>query len=592
MPSEPICDRVMQEISTAHDEGRSLDSSAQAHIATCEQCTDFAADIGALDTALARGHYDQAPDLAPRVMAAIDGDPRRQWWSVAAVALVGLLAGGLVGSMSTRVDIGQASDLGELFHSTATDVDGLSANLIVVERGVHETVPERVYSGEIDYVAPEKLSIRLVDTTEYPTEDWLPNDVAFTISNGDIVTKSGSPCPVAALPNCLVEPMTTALGDQPPFDDGVLIPLEIVGPGRSLSRSSAFEILGTTELDEEPTIQVRSTVAAVELIGAMTDRGAWRELHPTDPVLMWLDEATLIPRRIEVFAADSPERELWQLRRGYEDAPEGETPIFIIELTNLVVGEGIVDLNLPDDAPSRGFVDGDASVAEPRLPAGFEPHRSGHWLLASGARVDTASWSDGRSWVMVEVTRQWDEPRLFGLSLPFVDPVDLGDGSVGYLSPAGDAVAIHGETDEILVTGSVSSGFLVETAASLGIQGLEVPSTWLEASTVAVEDLPEGTLVPDVTGWSLLGRIDGESTTVLLTGGGARSVIVTQVPGTRLDTPTGPDFSEVEIRGLAGRYDLSSSTLEWVEDGFVVRVKSNTVGLEELRELAEAMEPR
>jgi hypothetical protein len=468
----------------------------------------------------------------------------------------------------------------------------MSANLVVVERGVHGTVPERVYAGEIDYVAPEQLSIRLVDTTEYPRADWIPNDIELAISNGDMVARSGSACPVAALPGCLVEPMTLALRDQPPFDDGVLIPLEIVGPGRSFSRSSAFEVLGTTELDGMPSIQVRSTVAAVELIGAMTDRGSWRELHPTDPVLMWLDETTLVPRRIEVFAANSPERELWQLRRGYEDAPEEETPILIIELTNIVVGEGTVDLTLPDDAPSRGFVDGEESIAEPRLPAGFDPHRNGHWLLSDGGRVDTASWSDGRSWVMVEATRDWDEPRLFGLSLPFVDTVDLGDGSVGYLSPAGDAVAIHSEDEEILVTGSVPTALLVEAAASLGVQGLEVPTTWLEAATATVEDMPEGTLVPEVAGWSLLARIDGPETTLLLSGGGARSVIVTQMPGTRLDPPTGPDFSEVEVRGLDARHDLTSSTLEWVEDGFVVRMKSSTVSVEELLELAAALESR
>ena len=592
MTSEQTCDRVMLEISTAHDERRPVDPWASDHIRSCEMCTEFAAGVADLESALAPGRYDEAPDLAARVAAEISSPSRTQWWSVAAVALVGLLAGGLVGSLSTRVDIGRASDLGELFHSTATELDGMSADLIVVEHGVHGTVPERVYAGEIDYVAPEQLSIRLVDTTDYPSADWIPNDIELIISNGDMVARSGSACPVAALPDCLVEPMTIALRDQPPFDDGVLIPLEIVGPGRSLSRSSAFEVLGTTELDGMPSIQVRSTVAAVELIGAMTDRGSWRELHPTDAVLMWLDETTLVPRRIEVFPVDSPERELWQLRRGYEDAPGEETPILIIELTNIVVGEGTFDLTLPDDAPSRGFVDGEESIAEPRLPTGFDPHRSGHWLLSDGDRVDTASWSDGRSWVMVEATRGWDEPRLFGLSLQFVDPVDLGDGSVGYLAPAGDAVAIHGEDGDILVTGSVPTALLVEAAASLGVQGLEVPTTWLEAATATVEDLPEGTLVPEVTGWSLLARIDGRETTLLLSGGGTRSVIVTQMPGTRLDPPTGPDFSEVGVRGLDARHDLTSSTLEWVEDGFVVRMKSSTVSVEELLDLAAALEPR
>lgn len=591
MPSDMFCDRVMEELSAAHDEQRSPGSGIEEHLSDCPDCSEFAAWIETLETDLAGGRYDMAPDLAPQVIAAITR-PRREWWSVAAVALVGLVAGGVVGAASTRVDIGRAQDLSELFHTAGTELDGLTADLVVVERGVHKTVPERVYTGTLDYAAPEQLVITLVDTTEYPDVSWIPNDVSLAISNGDVVTTAGNPCPVAALPGCLVDPMTVALLDQPPFDDGVLTPLELVGPGRSLSWPSAVEVLGTTELDDSPAIQVRSTVAAVELLGAITGLGSWRELHPTDPVIMWLDEATMAPRRIEVFAADSPERELWQLRRGYEDDPQEGTPIFIAELSDLIVEPGNIEIAAPEDAPSLGFVDGEVAVLEPTLPPGFEPHRSGHWLLPEGETVELASWSDGRSWLQVEVTRDWDEPSLFGLSSPFVDRVELREGSVGYLSPAGNSVAIHGGAAEVLVSGSVPKSVLLDAAASLDVTGLEVPATWLEASTVPIADLPGETLVPEVEDWSVLGRIEDEGTTLLLTGGGARTVLVTQGKGTRLDPPTGPDFSEIEIRGVEGRHDLSSSTLEWVEDGQVVRMRSETVGIEDLIDLAESMRPR
>jgi hypothetical protein len=153
-------------------------------------------------------------------------------------------------------------------------------------------------------------------------------------------------------------------------------------------------------------------------------------------------------------------------------------------------------------------------------------------------------------------------------------------------------LAIHGESADVLVSGSVPTESLVAAAGTLGLRGQRVPSTWQEASTVEVVELPSGTLVPDVEGWSELGRIDETGTTILLTGSGARSVVISQQAGDRLAPPTGPDYSEVEVRGLAGRYNVSEATLEWVEDGQVIRMRSDTVSLVELIDLASALDPR
>lgn len=589
--SPETCDRAMLELSVAHDEGRAVAAEFVPHVEGCDACSRFAFGLGELDRLLAAGDHSRAPDLVPGLVERASR-PRRQWWSVAAVALVGLVVGALVGSLGTRTDVGLARDLGELFQTTSTELRGLSADVVVVERGVHPAVPERVYTGSIDYVAPEQLAIRLLDTTEYPDRTWRHNDVSLVVSDGDMVVEAGSPCPVAALPDCLVGSSLRAVTDQPPFDDGVLLPLEIVGPGRSLAWASAIEVVGTTELDDVPTVQVRSTVAAVELLAAIIGNGAWREIHPTDEVLMWLDEEHLVPVRIEVFAAQSPERELWQLRHGYDDDPENASPILIIEMSAVVTEPGVIEFEIPTDAPSRGFVDEEVSLPVPTLPDGFEPHRSGSWHLVDGGRVELASWSDGRSWVMVETTDSWAEPRLFGISQTFVEPIEIDPGSVGYLSPEGDAVAIHGADSDVLVSGSVSRETLVAAAASMGVRGLPVPEGWQEASTVDPADLPETTFTPEVEGWSVLGRVDGSTTMILLTGGGSRSVLLTQTPGSRLEPPTGPDYSEVEVRGVDGRYDVSETTLEWVEDGYLFRMRSETVGLAELVDLASTLEPR
>ncbi|HZD24530.1 MAG TPA: hypothetical protein VE569_14190, partial [Acidimicrobiia bacterium] len=193
--AETRCESVQREISSAHDEGRDLTPSGVEHIVGCDECASFAASVGKLDIALGSGRFDGAPDVLDSVLTEVSRPPQR-WWAVAAVALVGLTVGALLGTLSSRVDVGLASELAELFYVTGSGVDGIEADLVVVERGVHPDVPERVYNGSIGYVAPERLAIDLVDTTAYPSADWVHNDLHLVIADGDIAVTAGTPCPV------------------------------------------------------------------------------------------------------------------------------------------------------------------------------------------------------------------------------------------------------------------------------------------------------------------------------------------------------------------------------------------------------------
>lgn len=584
------CDRIQAEISSAHDEGRDLPMSIQAHLSGCQACSSFAANVRILDTALASGRFDRSPVVVERITSAT-GLPERRWWAAAAVAMVGLTVGVLLGTLGSRVDVGLASELQDLLFQTGPGVVGIEADLVVVERGVHPEVPERVYDGSIEYAAPESLSIDLVDTTSYPSDDWVHNDLRLTIADGDLAVTAGTTCPVAALPGCLTEPMRTAVIDQPPFVEGTIRPLEIVGPGRAVSVPNDLEIVGMPELGGRMTVQVETTVAGAALLSTLTDRGAWRELHPTDPVIMWLDASTLVPLRIEVFASQSSQRELWQIRRGYTDSLGGDEPIFIVSLENLVVRPGVVEFDLIDDAAVGGFIDGPAGIPRPVLPDGFVPHRSGHWLLRNGERVEVASWSDGRSWLKIELTSGWDEPRLFGMPSRFVEVVDASRG-VTYLSPIGDTLAVHNEDVDAVVTGSIPTHLIQEVAASLGLEGEAVPDDWVESAVRPIDDVPSGVLVPDLEGWSALARVDDGRVEVLLTGGGDRSVLIEQSEGSTIELPVGPDVSTVDVRGVDGRFDSATGALSWVEDGMGVEMQSETVAFDELLALAESMTSR
>ncbi len=162
---------------------------------------------------------------------------------------------------------------------------------------------------------------------------------------------------------------------------------------------------------------------------------------------------------------------------------------------------------------------------------------------------------------------------------------------MGYLNPRGDAVSVHGDNLNLVVSGSVSQQDLLAAAASLGMTGRIVPTDWAQAATVDPAQLPPRVLVPRVEGWSILATADGDTSRILLTGTGSRTVLITTAPGDQLQPPAGPDVIATQVRGLPGRFDAATSTLEWVEDGHVIQMTSDTVGVEELTQLAQTMAP-
>jgi hypothetical protein len=133
---------------------------------------------------------------------------------------------------------------------------------------------------------------------------------------------------------------------------------------------------------------------------------------------------------------------------------------------------------------------------------------------------------------------------------------------------------------------------MTEVASSLGVVGRPVPAEWAEAGVVPLDDLPRGTLVPDVEWWSTAGSVTDEMTAVLLTGGGDRSILITQSAGSELPPPMGPDQTAVPLRGTIARYDQATTTLAWIEDGMVIRVTSESVSLDELVTIAQTLRPR
>ena len=82
-------------------------------------------------------------------------------------------------------------------------------------------------------------------------------------------------------------------------------------------------MLGGATLNGRDVVQVQTTVAGADMIRAITSRGRGVSSIPPTGCLMWLDADTLVPVRLEVFATDTPQRDLWRSAAATTTPPTG-----------------------------------------------------------------------------------------------------------------------------------------------------------------------------------------------------------------------------------------------------------------------------
>lgn len=571
------CDRTQLALSVTHDEGGDLNDIDAAHSGDCAECRTFSDRLAVLDSKLARGQFADAP-------GPIEARPRNdgRWLWVAAAGLVGLVLGAVMAGV--QLSPIQADELGTRFHSASPGLTTLSADLTIVERGVHPDIPERTYLGTIHYTAPESVSLEMIDTTTYPGPEWVPNDVRAATSDGTVTVSASSTCRLEAMPGCLAPANVVGTTGIRPFDPVVTGLLDVVGPADRFTWWNGLDVLGPVDIDGRATFQLETTVSGAVVVEALTRYGSWREFNPADRVLLWLDAETLAPVRVEVFATAGAERALWAVRRGYEDPTDN--PIFVAELSPS--HSGVVPTPTPSVARDAGFAELPVSEVDP-IFEGFEPHRAGTWSLPDGGVVEVTSWNNGRAWIVVETTAEWTTDDAFGLDGVFARRVVVGDG-VGYLDASGRRLSIHSPALDVLVTGSIPTTDLLGLAATLDIVGEEAPEGWTQTGVVGPDGLADAFLVPPSEGWSAIGKPTDLGYEMLLVGAGDRQILLRYERGSEMSLPIGADIESVEVRGAAGRYDGLSGTLEWPEDGRVVRMESVTVSRAELIEVAEALD--
>ena len=509
----------------------------------------------------------------------------------------------------------------------------LAADVSLVERGWHPSVPERRFTGRLRYRAPEHLALELTDQTAYPSPDWPRGDLGLVVTGDRWWTTGQRACPAEALPGCAPPtPRVRLVERREPFADATPVPLDLVTPVRSFTPAGAGASLGARRVAGRAATGVAATAAqAAPLLAGLAPAGAGnlRSLHPADRVELWLDDAALVPLALRVTAAPTGERRAWAASHGYRDRPGQvvlELALSRVSLNRPLEADAFPSPPAGAEAEDAGFRDrgpggagpgspvdrGTAAVAPAWLPVGFRPYRAG---TAGGAPEPTATgagprparprsaptvavrtWTDGRAWVKVRATRNWPGGRLFGDLGELVRPAGLGAG-VAYWSEDGTRVAVHGQGLDLLVTGSVGEADLARVAASLPVAGRPVPAGWAEAAT---STLPEAVAADpglrrprDLRGFAPPAvRVDGRTVTLAYAGPGSRGFLLVQAPGDRLAPPLDDDPTGVRVRGTDGRWSPGRGELEWVERHRTLTLRSTTLPLEELLAIAASLEPR
>lgn len=598
------CESIQQGLSARLDGERTDSTVLDRHVTGCADCQAFLDGALRVRRELRFAPLDEdVPEITPAVVERLgdrDGAHRTrrgEWWgamSVAASLVVGLVLGGLLATTANR-DPSVAEELGERALAAQHTVVAFHADLAIEEHGWHPAVPVRRYEGSLRYEAPEQLRIDLRDRTAYPDASWAPNDVSRVVTRTAEWSTATPACPRNQIPGCLLDtPRTTGVGDRVPLSGLGAQALDAVVPVHSLHLGGGTD-LGTRTSDDGRQVGVLADVAQLRpLLDALVGVGSWRELHPSDPVELWVDADSFTPRELTVHAGAGDLRQRWALERGLSD-PAGEV-VLHVRFDPQDPATAMPRSAPPDELPTAAFIDGEVDLPLPdALPEGMGRYRSG--IQVTGAHdVETVAWTDGRAWLRLRGVEGWSGDRLFGDLGPLVRRVTLPDGRVVYLSGDGQTAAIHSGGIDLVLEGSVGRDALLDVAAGIPVEGRRVPAHWIEAADGSLTDaataLP-GLLVP--SGLDGFGppsvRIREGQVVIGYAGSGGRELVVTQRAGRALSPPVVPDVIGIEVRGHPGRFLPEASELEWVEDGLVVSLHSEDLGLTGLLRVAGDLRP-
>jgi hypothetical protein len=614
------CEAAELELSARLDgeNDRRLDAAVAEHLETCASCRAFEEGARRIRVAARVRSASDVPDLVPQIMEAVRAPARlprrpsgRPAWLPYAAAFVsgaviaGLLFGGVPG-LQRGPSPALATEIPEEVAAAATEIDSYRATFDIVEHNFHSRVPERRFTADIAFRAPERFRAQVVDGTAYPSEGWTRNDFVLAVDEDRWSIDAPRTCPRLALPSCAVvgRDVRSVVG-RAPFDPETAMPTDIVLPIRTLVDVDRVEVVEETGALGRDAVVVSLTYHdATPLFAYLQAGGTWRPFFPHDRVLVTLDSETWFPLAYEVRAAASVERATWATRQSLPPEPAGAL-LFQAEARGLEDGPSAGWTPLRgqvSEARDHGFTDlglaelAEAFGAEPPLPSylrGLRLHRAGHVRS-----MYTVAYARGLSWLTISSVPGLD----FGYSTsggPPAVPLPLEGGVAQYIPATAEharrlMVLAAGETH--LLETNLPRDELVRIASSFPDLGdyRASPRQDLADARRALDRLL--VLDPPPPGyrlWDVEARRGALTLRYLrpgseLDGAGIR---IYQTSGAALPPPLDLEVLGVTVRGVPGRYSAERAELEWVEDGVYRSVQAPAFDLAGLLRIAETMEP-
>jgi outer membrane lipoprotein-sorting protein len=632
-----------------------LTAAVERHVADCTACAAFEAGAWKLREAARFEVAPAVPDLVDSIMASVQrereeraptrlrllpgGRARRpllpdriRLAPVAAALAVGLVVGSLaVGGPWQRPE-GLSVDAAEVTRgvaAAATTLSSYQARFAVTEYHFAPDVPVREFSMNVWFQAPERFRLDVVDHTQYPSKDVTPTDLELIVNGSSWYSVGPSACPIDVCP-----PRQTVVENRVPFSSTTPAPTDLILPVTSLADANQLEVVGRGNLLGRPAIEVRLPFDLAEpLFPFLSLGGSWRPFFGSDQVDLWLDATSWLPLSYAVYPAGGRERDEWALRFGLpSESPD--QPIFqVVALSVDRQPPGAGTFRIPQTSGGTDQGAKPVSIFQASEETGFRPIEpedvdglSMYQVVLPPASTSKGeppqtliTYSKGLAWLKLGETRDWTSNTLYGPVSLQAEEVSLANGSVAYYEPAtadhGRRLSIHAVGTDLYVETNLSRDMLLNVAGSLRVTGIPIPATW------AVRTSPEG-----VTERVTLAQAAAETPfTIMLPGSDAlpagysvaSAEIVRLHQGTALnvyfqqqdtDLGTGPirlheevatklppassaAQSEVEVRGVIGRWTPDRNQLEWVEQGVYLSLDAGGLSLADLLAVAASLEP-
>jgi outer membrane lipoprotein-sorting protein len=632
-----------------------LTAAVEHHVADCPACAAFEAGAWKLREAARFEVAPAVPDLVDSIMASVErerqeraparlrlvpgGRARRpllpgriRLAPVAAALAVGLVAGSLaVGGPWQRPE-GLSVDAAEVTRGVAAAATTLSeyqARFAVTEYHFSPDVPVREFSMNVWFQAPEKFRLDVVDHTQYPNRDMTPTDLELIVNGSSWYSVGPSACPIDVCP-----PSESVVENRVPFSSTAPAPTDLILPVTSLADADQLSVVGQGSLLGRPAIEVRLPFDRAEpLFPFLSLGGSWRPFFGSDQVDLWLDARSWFPLSYAVYPAQGRERDEWALRFGLP-AESPRQPIFQVVALS-------VDRAPPADGTFRipqtkGEMDQGAkpvSISQASKETHFQPvepeNVDGLDLYQvvlppastpkGEAQQTLITYSKGLAWLKLGETRGWTSNTLYGPVGLQAQEVTLPNGSVAYYEPAtmdhGRRLSIHAAGTDLYIETNLPRDQLLDVAGSLPVTGIPIPATWAvrrspegvtERVTLlqAAAEMPFTILLPasqalpagyEVASAEIVRMHQDAALNVYFqqqdTDLGTEPIRLHEEVAEKLPPASSAAQSEVEVRGVVGRWTPDRNQLEWVEQGVYLSLDAGGLPLADLLTVANSLQP-